>query len=267
MQIGFNFTMGATIPIVRQLYRERHIDYCELLTDNFLHVDPDAIARAFDCPVAFHIMLSRFLENDRNFLSGFAAQIRRYAAVLRPLYVSDHLARFTHKGRQLYNLAELDYRDADWIIPKVAWWQEELGCRLYLENFPSIMDDGLDAPTFFARMTEKTGVGLLFDVSNAVCAQRNCGADLDAWAALGSTTNHFHVAGFGPSLCDPRVTLDTHDRAMADDTRAFLRQCGVAFDKPGATITYERDADIEFEPIATEVQVLRGMFAKEGLAA
>ena len=176
MQIGLNFTLGNTLDLVQRLIREGEVDYCELLIDNFLHVPPHELAGAFDCPIGFHIMFSKFLESDPEYLESMAARLRTYIDVLKPMYVSDHVARFNHNGRQLYHLAELDYRsEYDAVRQRVERWQEKLGQRLYLENYPSIMDSGCDAPGFFERITQETGGGMFFDASNAVCAHHNCG--------------------------------------------------------------------------------------------
>ena len=69
-----------------------HADFCELLIDNFLHVDPAAMrADLGDTPVAFHVMNSRFLEQGPVPLEALAARLRELMAALHPLYVSDHL--------------------------------------------------------------------------------------------------------------------------------------------------------------------------------
>lgn len=261
MQIGFNFTLGSTLDLVRRLRAERKIDYCELLIDNFLHVPPEELAAAFDCPVGFHIMFSKFLESEPKFLESMASRLRTYIEVMQPLYVSDHIARFTYNGRQLYHLAEPEYRrDYETMRLRVEWWQERLGRRIYLENYPSIMDNGLDAPWFFEQIVQDTGVGVLFDVSNAICAKHNCGIETAVWGPVIDATPHFHVAGYNASILSPAITLDTHDRPLAADTLAFLEDYRDRFDKPGATITYERDDNIEYESIVRDLDTLRALF-------
>lgn len=261
MQIGLNFTLGSTLELVQRLVREGEIDYCELLIDNFLQVPPEELAAAFDCPVGFHIMFSKFLESDPEYLDSMAERLHTYIDVMKPMYVSDHVARFNHNGRQLYHLAELDYRsEYDVLRPKVESWQEKLGQRLYLENYPSIMDSGLDAPAFFERITCETGAGMFFDASNAVCAHHNCGLPLEAWENLISSTPHFHVASYNYSILDPKIVLDTHDGPLADDTLAFLERYKDRFDKPGATMTYERDVNIEYDAIVADLRKLRALF-------
>lgn len=262
MQIGFNYTLGATYDMVRRMIDEKHIDYCELLIDNFLHVPPREIAEAFDCPVAFHIMLSKFIEKDRDALEEMAARLRALIDAAQPIYVSDHIIQFHHRGRRLYHLGEIDYRAAyDRVRERVELWQDMLGRRLFLENYPSIMDGGWDAPAFYERLTRETGAGVLFDASNAVCSFRNCGAPLELWNDVVASTPHFHVASYNFSIIEPHITLDTHDGTMAEDTIAFLKSKATQFDKPGATMTYERDINLDYESIVDDLQRLRRIFS------
>jgi len=261
MQLGFNFTLGPTFDVVQRLISEEKIDYCELLIDNFLHVPPEDLAAAIDCPIGFHIMFSKFLENDLDTLTSMAERLRTFIDVLQPVYVSDHVARFTHEGRQLYHLAELDYaREYDAICERVIWWQTQLGQRLYLENYPSILDSGRDAPAFFQRIVKDTGAGVLFDASNAVCGHHNCGVPLKDWEPVMAETPHFHVGGYNYSILEPKLVLDTHDGPLAEDTLAFLESYRHVFDKPGATMTYERDENIEYDSIAADLTALRQVF-------
>lgn len=266
MRIGFNFTLSDTHDMVRRLIAEGRIDYCELLIDNFLQVPPDDLARAFDCPVAFHIMFSKFLENDAEALADLARRLRILKDAMRPIYVSDHIACFTHHDRRFFHLGEIDYRaDYDRMRRRVELWQDLLGQRLHLENYPSIMDGGWDAPEFFERLTKDTGAGVLFDASNAVCAMHNSGAPLEAWDGIISGSQHFHVAGYGPSFSSPDIMIDRHDGELARATLDFLGARRSAFDKPGATITYERDFNIDYDSIVADLTRLREIFpaAKE----
>lgn len=268
MRLGFNFTLGDTAPLVRRLLTSGRIDYVELLIDNFLAVPPARLERelaeGFGVPVGFHIMFSKFIENDEPSLGNLARRLRALIERLNPLYVSDHVARFTHDGRQLYHLAEIDYAsDYDQVRRRVDWWQDRLGRRLFLENYPSILDGGHDAPVFYERLVRDTGCGVLFDASNAVCAHLNCGVPLEAWEGIIDGTPHFHTAGYNLSILQPHLVLDTHDRALSDATMAFLARCRDRFDKPGATMTYERDDNFDEDDIAADLDRLRAVFATD----
>lgn len=267
MLIGFNYTLGDTAPLVRKLLAGRHIDYVELLIDNFLAVPIEALMDGFAAPVGFHIMFSKFIENDTPALERLAHRLRGLIDRLRPLYVSDHVARFSHNGRQLYHLAEIDYiNDYSRVRERVDWWQQALGCQLLLENYPSIMDGGHDAPAFHERLYRDTGAGVLFDASNAVCAHLNCGVPLEAWEGIIESSSHFHSAGYNLSILQPHLILDTHDQALSDATLGFLQRYRTQFDTPHATMTYERDQRFDEHEIVADLQRLRGVFAPSAQA-
>ncbi|WP_137938098.1 methanobactin biosynthesis protein MbnB [Chitinivorax sp. B] len=262
MQIGFNFTLGETTAMVQQLVREGAIDYVELLIDNFLHVPPEDIARAFDAPVAFHIMFSRFLEADEAFLHDLASRLQPYIQVLRPMYVSDHIAYFSHQGRVLFHIGEIEYlTEYEHVRSRVMQWQAALGCVVHFENYPSIVDGSHDAPAFFERLMNDTDAGTLFDVSNAICAQRNAGPPISDWVRVMRHARHFHVSSYNTAFVDQRVTVDSHDGQLADDTLDSLRLYRHLMDKPGATLTYERDENIEYDSILQDLITLRTCYA------
>lgn len=264
LRIGFNFTLGATAPMVRRLIAAGRIDYVELLVDNFLAVPPAQIAAAFDAPVGLHIMFSKFMERPEAELDELALRLTAIIRETRPIYVSDHIARFTHQGRHLLHLAEIDYAgEFERVADRVARWQDRLGCTIAFENYPSIMDGGRDAPDFFRRLTARTGCTVLFDVSNAVCATHNCGLPFEAWTEVIRSARQFHVAGYDHSVGQPPIVLDTHDRALAADTRAALALCRALVTDPEATITYERDDDLDEDRIIADIDTLRAVMARE----
>jgi hypothetical protein len=169
--------------------------------------------------------------------------------------------RYYHNGRSFHFLGEVDYRSYDIVRPRVERWQDLLGARIHLENYPSIMDGGWDAPAFFSRLGRETGAGMLFDASNAIVAQHNCGAPVDLWTELIASTRHFHVSSYGESFIEPHAIADTHDRDLAADTLEFLRTESARFDKAGATMTYERDWNFDYDSICDDLRRLRAVFA------
>jgi len=268
MRLGFNFTLSDTYEMVQRLIAESRIDYVELLIDNFFCVPPSELANAFSCPVGFHIMFSRFFENDRETLRDFARRLRPYIDALNPMYVSDHCARFSHQGRRLFHIGEFDYsRDYDEARERAEFWQAELGTKLLIENYPSIMYGGVEQPEFFERLQREVGVGVLFDASNAVCAYGNIGVPLEKWDRIIASNRHFHVAGYSLSMIEPYVRMDTHGEALAPDTIEFLSSRKDLFDKEGATITYERDNEINYDDIVADLIRLRAIFPKQEATA
>ena len=258
VSVGVNWTRAVHLPLIRRMVREGQADFVEILIDNFLHVEPEDMLTALDgAPVAFHIMHSRFLERTEVQLAFMASRIRTMARELRPLYISDHLLRFTVGGREVPFLPELDYgRGYEHARQRVASWQEQLGARVLFENYPSIFDSGREQPAFLERLFRETGAGLLFDVSNAVCTHRNCQLPLAAWDALLEHTTHFHVGGYEPSSEAPFVSLDLHGSALADDTLDYLERV-FSRQNTALTISVERDNHVELEPWRKDILAVR----------
>jgi hypothetical protein len=127
--------LGDTAPLVRKLLPDRHIDYVELLIDNFQPSPSKNSWTVLPPPWAFTSCFPSSSKTTRPRLSATAYRLRELIDRLRPLYVSDHVARFSHEGRQLYHLAEIDYlNDYARVRERVDWWQQALGCQLLLET-------------------------------------------------------------------------------------------------------------------------------------
>lgn len=223
IRIGINCISPAALPLVRTLLTQNGADYCELMVDNFIHLPPAQIRAALpDVPLALHIVSSRFLEKSADELALMAQHLRSWIVELQPLYVSDHLVQFSDNHRCLPMIRELDYaRDQQAIRLRVQEWQALLGVPLLLENHASLTKAGVNQASFFAELLRDTGVGLLFDVSNAHIAECNHVCDFKQWNSLINTTSYFHVAGF---RCDSKtgLALDTHDRPIDDAVLARL---------------------------------------------
>lgn len=255
--IGINFTGGQSYSSIMSLIDEGHIDYVELLIDNFLHLNPTEIAKKFPCPVAFHIMQSRFLEQGEEELKYISSRITQMSEAFQPLYISDHIALFEHNGTNFYQLAEINYAIGSIYFDKIRRWQDMLGHTLYLENYPSLLDGSYEAPTFFEHISKKTECNVLFDISNAVCASRNTGADIDDWKNVISKTLHYHVAGYTPAPSDNNILIDSHSEQISSETEIFIDRYADLFFRENTTITYERDGNFDYDLIVEDLNSLR----------
>lgn len=247
MRLGANWTSPRHLPVLRALLEGGVISFCEVMVDNFLHIPPEALASAFPgVPLAFHVMNSRFIRRDDAELAVLAGRLKEFVRVLRPLYVSDHLAVFDHGGRRLPFPQEVDYgRDGGFVLGRVERWQELLGMPLLFENYPSILDGGRAQPEFLQTLLGRTGGGLLLDLSNAVVAHLNGAAPLDEWAALAPRASHFHAAGYRPSDTSPAFLQDSHDCALSEETLGFFRRIKPLTDGRACSLVVERDANID----------------------
>jgi hypothetical protein len=260
MKIGINWSSPRRLPVVRALLANGRASFCEILIDNFLHCGAEDIASLFPgTPISFHIMNSQFIQRDVKELSLLGATLRGLIRNLNPLYVSDHLALFSCEGRRLPMPMEVDYaRDFALARERVGLWQELLGVPLLIENYPSILDEGRAQPDFLGALAKETGAGVLFDLSNAVVANKNCGVPLAAWSDIIRRAHHFHAAGYTLSDTKPPIVRDSHDAALSPDTLIFLRGAlELMRDPETSSIVVERDGNIEEESWSRDLEAVR----------
>lgn len=155
-------------------------------------------------------------------------RIRALAHRARPLYFSDHLA-FTRApgGRDLGHLCPLPLSEESYalVAARVRRWQETLELPLALENIahPFVWPgDTIDEPTFFRRLADDTGCGLLLDVTNLLYDARNFGHDPRALLARYplAAVRGLHLAG-GARARD-HFWIDSHDHPVDEDAFALL---------------------------------------------
>jgi uncharacterized protein (UPF0276 family) len=260
--VGVNYTSSRQFALIRELIDLKAVDFVEILIDNFLTVPARSILRAFhDVPIAFHIMNSRFLESDKLRLHELSVPLKTLIKEINPLYVSDHVGRFSRNGCLLPILGEYDYCQIDHAIALVNLWQELLGTQILFENFPSYSPDGFTQPDFFKAILHETGAGLLFDISNAVIAKHNAGVPLSAWHPLVKGRCHFHAGGYSESVksdSNSVILLDTHDRALSEVTNAAVHALLHEHQFDASTITIEFDRNIQIDSWMQELNRVAG---------
>jgi uncharacterized protein (UPF0276 family) len=263
MKIGANWTSPRHLAVIRALLEEGSVSFCEVMIDNYLHIDPESLKSAFPgTPLAFHIMNSRFVRRDLSELKALAARLKPFLRELRPVYVSDHLALFSHEGRRLPFPQEIDYRDdRAAVLERVKLWQDLLGTPVLFENYPSILDGGRAQPEFLEELVRKTGAGLLLDLSNAVVARRNCGLALEAWTPLVKRAERFHAAGYRSADTVPPIVQDSHDCELSVETLDFLRRSKPLTAGRECSLVIERDADIAVESWSKDIAAARAALA------
>jgi uncharacterized protein len=266
--VGVNYTSSRHLATITALIDAGCVDYVEILIDNFLTVPAGSILDRFaGIPIAFHVMNSKFLEADRDTLRAMAVPLRALINAVEPLYVSDHVGRFSYEGRALPILGEYDYRDVERAVSAVDQWQTLLGTRLILENFPSYGAQEAAQPAFFEQVQKRTGAGLLFDISNAVVARHNADVPIDAWHNLIDTCSHFHLGGYRDSNDAPHLLLDTHDRGPSDETMKTAASIFARGLTAPMTLTVEFDRNIETETWAHALRWAASLNPRHAAAA
>ena len=239
----------------------------EILWDNYCHLDPGALAgylARFSERISLHVMWSQFLERDAHAWAAYLARLRDHVRVLRPIAVSDHLCRFRSQTQALVIPQEHDYANLDHVCARIAQYQDTIRQPLLVENYAST-----DAPVehqlaFLDRLVERTGCGILFDVSNAVVGELNGLGDVALWTRyLAGKSLRLHVGSYS---YNERTGLhhDTHATDISTITLTRLREV-VAATKP-LSITFERDYDKTVANVARDLRRIADAIAPLAIA-
>jgi uncharacterized protein len=259
--VGINVTGRPALQRLRRFLADGLADFAELMLDDYLHLDPSCVARELrGCPVAFHIMASRFLDRDEDELAVMASRIHRWIEALGPLYVSDHLAcHETCDGRLLPQVVEPDYSDAT-LVRRAALWRDLLKHELLLENFPSASEAGRGQVRWFEAFLREPGLGILFDASNAMVAEGNGGDSARSWVDSHMVIRACHVSGYRPSESFRSFIVDSHDCRVSEQSWTLLTEIAAGGRLP-PTLVVERDDNLEDASWAEDLQRARQLAA------
>jgi len=193
---------------------------------------------------------------DAAHLERLQSVVRRY----RPRWFSEHLAWSSHAGTYFNDLLPLAYdrRTLQRVCDHLDQLQARLERRVLLENPSTYIEleaSTLDEAEFIAALVQRTGCGLLLDVSNAYVSAVNHGRDprasLDALPL--DAVEEIHLAGFTEDrdAVGDRLLIDTHDAPVAEDVWR-LYEYAVRRMGPVATLI-ERDRELPaFEVLRAE---------------
>lgn len=188
---------------------------------------------------------------------------------IEPVFVSEHLAWSTWRGRYLPDLLPFVRTHAALarISANIACTQDALQRRISIENPTHYLHlDGHDwgEPDFLVELCRRTGCGLLLDINNVFVSAHNIGFDaatrLDAWP--GDLVTEIHLAGHTrDEATTPALLIDSHDTPVADEVWELYRR---VIERIGASATLiERDDNLPtFEVLLRERDIALAVLAE-----
>jgi uncharacterized protein len=184
---------------------------------------------------------------DRSHLSRLAALNARY----EPGLFSEHLAWSTHDTDYLNDLLPLPYtaETLATVVSHIHQVQEAMGRQMLLENpstYVVFAQSAMAEVDFIAEIAERSGCGLLLDVSNVLVSATNHGFDpkgyLDSFPLR--QVREIHLAGFAESSDDAGrpLLIDAHNSPVRDGVWDLYR---LVIERIGPTPTLvEWDNDV-----------------------
>lgn len=189
---------------------------------------------------------------DREHLKRLKDLNERYA----PGLFSEHLAWSTHDTSFLNDLLPIPYTDEtlDRVAEHIDQVQESVGRQMLLENpstYLAFQESTYPEIDFIAKVAERTGCGLLFDVNNVHISSTN--QEWDAVAYIDAYplehVREVHLGGHATEADekDRPLLIDTHDREV-DAVVWRLYEHTIARLGPIPTLI-EWDADVPAWPV------------------
>lgn len=221
----------------------------EVVPDHFF-ADPESLAEvAARCPLVFHDISCSFgtFGAPTPMDAKRLARVRELVHIARPRLFSDHLA-LTHapNGTEVGHLLPLRYDAAtlDVVAQSVNRVQDALGVPIALENIaaPFVIPAPMSEPEFFARLVERTGCGMLLDLTNLLYNAKNQGFDVEQRLGeypLGAVVQVHLAGGF---QAPDGYWVDAHDAPV--EPRAFELLQRLRERAPLECIIVERDQDL-----------------------
>jgi uncharacterized protein (UPF0276 family) len=253
----------------------RRVEFFEVHAENYMGAGgpPHHLLHRIraDYPLSIHgvgLSIGGTAPLDREHL----ARLKRLIEIYQPVLFSEHLAWSTHDGIFLNDLLPLPYNEISLahVCAHVSQVQDTIGMAILLENPSTYVAFGATSMTevdFLSAVAQRTGCGLLLDVSNVYISATNHGFDAAAYidAFPMQRVGEFHVAGFAED-CDSegeRLLIDDHGRPVAGTVwdlyrRALMRPCL-------APTLIEWDNNVpSFGVLTNEVERVRELIAQAG---
>jgi len=198
-----------------------------------------------DLPVSLH-GVGLGLGSAEGFSAAHAANIKRLADWIEPVFVSEHLCWCAGPDGSYNDLLPLPYAPEalDLLAARVRQFQDLLGRRILVENvsaYVAFAESAMAEGEFIAELVRRSGCGVLLDVNNLYVNQVNLGSDALAQmqALPRDAVQEIHLAGH---LVTDEALIDTHGERVAD---AVWRLFDAALERFGPVATLiEWDTDV-----------------------
>ena len=208
-----------------QDFLERHqpVDWLEIISENYFGAGGKPL-RLLDqiranYPMVMH-GVSLSIGSADGLDNNYLRELKKLAARVEPLWVSDHLCWTGLQGKNSHDLLPLPYTEEALrlVVRHIRQAQDYLGRRLIIENVSSYLTyrfDEMSEWQFLRRVCEDADCLLLLDVNNIYVSSFNHGFDpLEYLHHLPpERIQQIHLAGHSDN---GDHIIDTHDHPVAE---------------------------------------------------
>ena len=266
--VGFGFREPYRADVF--LHRDR-VDFLEITADHYLDASAEKLAElellAGHFPLIPHglnLSLGSAEGLDRDYRDALIALVRK----INPPWWSEHIAFTRGGGIEIGHLAPVPFSEeaVDVLVANINEVQSLIDIPFIVEN---ITQDyripgahTMEEADFLRAIVDRTGCGLLLDVTNLYTNHRNHGDDLDRFLDRlpGESVVQLHFAGGHE---ERGKLIDSHSHATPQEVWDLLERVVERFPVKG--IILERDEDLPpFSEILKETDQARSVARRHG---
>ncbi|MCG7563691.1 MULTISPECIES: DUF692 domain-containing protein [Pseudoalteromonas] len=167
------------------LANEDEIDFLEIITEKYIGTSPRSIDALTEMAEKFTIIphgVSLSVGSARKVSKTFLSNVKDVVDILNAPYYSDHLATTECPGIDLGHLSPIQYNDVTlkYTVDNINMVQDTLGIPFVIENITKTLEipgSTMSEEDFLHQLVDKTGCGMLLDVTNLYTNSVNFGFD------------------------------------------------------------------------------------------
>lgn len=265
--IGFRHSLMSEI-----LAAQEEIDFLEIISDNFF--DDRRKETLYQICDAFPVIphgVGLSVGSADGVEDEYLQKVKEVSDITRSPYYSEHLCHTRAPGIDIGNLSPLWFSSAllQQVIENVDRVQQMLGKRLVLENvsyFFEIPHHDMTQEAFFDRLVDKTGCGVLLDITNVYINALNHGTNatefLDALPL--DDVVQVHLAG---GRWENGYLIDSHTESVQEGSWELL---GLLLERTRVNgIVLEHDAEFpqDFSALTDQIARARGVMEASMVSA
>lgn len=170
-------------------------------------------------PLSFH-GVSLNLGGPEPIDVAYLQRLKQLTNELQPKLVSEHACFTSFDGRSYHDLLPVPYtqKSVEHFCRRIEQVQETIGRPILIENlsrYVQYSENEFSEAEFLSQLCQRTGCGLLLDLTNAYVNDKNLGISIDAFidALPHQFIKEIHLAGFS-----------THDEWLIDTHSAEIPQ-------------------------------------------